>query len=433
MRSLFFAVFTLIASFSLAVEEKFFSQKINHHNSISDSFEQRYFVDQTYKQNGLSPIVLELCGESECGLYVSKISLQTQIAMDAKAEIIALEHRYYGKSQPFSNLETSALQFLSVEQAILDIRAFQRHIDPHNKRKWFLVGSSYAGTLAAVYRQRYPESTVGALSSSAPARATFSFIAYDKYTSDILGPKCAQQVRQLVSEIETKITGMQSLEDYKAPFRVPYIQNDLNFLFLISEFTTAFVQFGNGPDFCQSVDSIGALQAIAHFVNLFYADGHGLDLSTWGFETLANTEIEGSAGITRQWWYQVCREMGFFQVAHSSRKDSVRSALLDQQFFETICKDNYGIETTQISEFNTQYYEPLQEGRYSRIIFTNGTEDPWTQLSVMSDARSVVGKDSLFLLNKGGSHSSELYSQTGIMDELQQKIITTAVKWLSNK
>jgi hypothetical protein len=261
-------------------------------------------------------------------------------------------------------------------------------------------------------------------------RAEFSFIFYDKFTSDALGPQCSQKVRDLVTEIEVRLLQKKSMQDYKSVFKVPNIQNDLNFLFLISEFTTAFVQYGYAADFCQGVDNIGALQAIAYYVNAFYADGQGLDLSTWGFETLSNTKMENSSSISRQWWYQVCREMGFFQVANPDRQYSVRSTMLNVQFFQTICKENYGIESTQIDEFNQKYFKPLRDGQYSRIIFTVGTEDPWAMLSVISDDRVSTGPDSMIIENVGGSHSSELYSQTGVMDKNQLKIIARAVQWL---
>lgn len=430
MRSLFLIFFVVTTSTSFAVDELLFKQKINHLDPLSQAFDQRYFVDKSFAQNDLAPIVLQLCGEGECSLYVSENSLQTKIAMQAKAEIIALEHRYYGKSQPFSNLENTSLQYLTVEQAILDIQALQKSIDPQNQRKWFVIGSSYAGTLAAIYRQRFPNLTVGALSSSAPVRAEFSFVSYDKFTSDSLGPQCSQKVRDLIMEIEFRLLQDKSIQEYKSVFKVPHIQNDLNFLFLISEFTTAFVQFGYAADFCQGVENIGALQAIAYYVNAFYADGQGLDLSTWGFETLSNTKIENSSSISRQWWSQVCREMGFFQVANPDRQNSVRSAVFNEQFFQNICKENYGIESTQIDEFNKKYFKPLRDGQYSRIIFTMGTEDPWSMLSVMSDDRVTSGQDSLLIDIEGGSHSSELYSQTGVMDDFQRKIIARAVQWL---
>lgn len=38
-----------------------------------------------------------------------------------KANLVALEHRFYGKSQPFTDLKTENLKYLSSEQALSDI------------------------------------------------------------------------------------------------------------------------------------------------------------------------------------------------------------------------------------------------------------------------------------------------------------------------
>ena len=81
MRSLFLIFFVVTTSTSFAVDELLFKQKINHLDPLSQAFDQRYFVDKSFAQNDLAPIVLQLCGEGECSLYVSENSLQTQIAM----------------------------------------------------------------------------------------------------------------------------------------------------------------------------------------------------------------------------------------------------------------------------------------------------------------------------------------------------------------
>ena len=51
-----------------------------------------------------------------------------KLAIELKAKLISLEHRYYGKSQPFSNEEggwsTENLKYLNSSQAIEDIHSF---------------------------------------------------------------------------------------------------------------------------------------------------------------------------------------------------------------------------------------------------------------------------------------------------------------------
>lgn len=426
MLKLVFSLFLFpIISFA---EEKFFVQLIDHQNPVEGTFSQRYFLNEENRRGENSPVVFVLCGEGSC-FENGEGFLSTLIAKNSGATVISLEHRYYGVSQPFSNIETSSLRFLSVAQAIQDINNFQKFIDPFNKRKWFVMGSSYAGSLAAFYRQKYPELTVGALASSAPVQAKYAFTEYDQFSSDALGDVCSKKVRELVAEVEQSLDSPKRMAVLKAYFHVPYIQDDQNFLFLISEFTTGLIQFGWGQKLCEDIEAGSAIKALSGLVNLFYEDGRGYDLSTWGFETLNITTINEQS-IARQWWYQVCTEMGFFQVANPDRQHSIRSMMLNESFYQELCKKYYNVSHTNIAEFNQQYYEPLRLGQYSRIIFTNGTQDPWRELSILPDSAVVFGPESYAWINEGGSHSSELYLQTDEPNEMQARIVSTVTQWL---
>jgi hypothetical protein len=88
--------------------------------------------------------------------------------------VLALEHRYYGKSLPFGadSLSVKNLKYLSAEQALKDLAYFltkmsksgQYKITPKNP--WITIGGSYPGALSAWFRNKYPHLTIGALASS---------------------------------------------------------------------------------------------------------------------------------------------------------------------------------------------------------------------------------------------------------------------------
>ena len=69
--------------------------------------------------------------------------------------IVTLEHRYYGKSQPFDSWTTENLQFLSSKQAIFDLahfvnwfrESFEKSQNVSNT-KIFNIGCSYSGALS---------------------------------------------------------------------------------------------------------------------------------------------------------------------------------------------------------------------------------------------------------------------------------------------
>lgn len=63
-------------------------------------------------------------------------------------------------------------------QALADIHNFIAAMNlKHNFRnpKWVTFGGSYPGTLSALFRQQYPQDTVGAVASSAPLDWTLDF------------------------------------------------------------------------------------------------------------------------------------------------------------------------------------------------------------------------------------------------------------------
>ena len=83
---------------------------------------------------------------------------------------------FYGKSQPFDNLSTDNLRYLSSQQALADTAAFvtafkaNRTMPEHTAV--VVYGGSYSGALAAFFRTKYgraPPNTTLVFRSTAPA------------------------------------------------------------------------------------------------------------------------------------------------------------------------------------------------------------------------------------------------------------------------
>lgn len=80
------------------------------------------------------------------------------IAQASGGATVFLEHRYFGRSNPFQNLSTASLKYLTIQQAIDDLDYFAynvklampggEHISP-DVAPWVLVGRSYSGALAS--------------------------------------------------------------------------------------------------------------------------------------------------------------------------------------------------------------------------------------------------------------------------------------------
>jgi pimeloyl-ACP methyl ester carboxylesterase len=133
-------------------------------------------VDSEYATTSASgspdtaPVIYHICGEGDAteGYFLNDNAIEW--AKTLGAHLVYLEHRYYGESLPFSDLDNDHMQYLTLDNVIADLAGFQNWIMSTQgwTGKWISVGGSYSGTLSAIYRQRHPELVVGALASSAP-------------------------------------------------------------------------------------------------------------------------------------------------------------------------------------------------------------------------------------------------------------------------
>lgn len=84
--------------------------------------------------------------------------------------LFVIEHRFYGKSNPFNTTKTEYFEYLSLEQVLADNAYFIasiRETDPRLKNsKVITIGASYSAALSSWMRLKYPELVVGAWASS---------------------------------------------------------------------------------------------------------------------------------------------------------------------------------------------------------------------------------------------------------------------------
>ena len=84
-------------------------------------------------------------------------TINGQIAQQEGGATIVLEHRYYGTSNPYSDLSVKSLRFHTIQQAIDDLEYFANNVKlampggdsvkPNVNNPWILVGGSYSGAL----------------------------------------------------------------------------------------------------------------------------------------------------------------------------------------------------------------------------------------------------------------------------------------------
>ena len=181
---------------------KFFTQRLDHFDRSNNvTFSQRYFVNTTFWDgNANSPVFLCVGGEGTPLDYTVltdsvHCSDMTELAPKHNALMLALEHRYYGPSNPFSDYSTEHLKWLNSEQAAGDIASFYDVMTDTYKlqatNKWVTWGGSYPGMMAAIARLRYPHLIHATVSSSAPLRAEVDMVGYNNVVADSLAAASA--------------------------------------------------------------------------------------------------------------------------------------------------------------------------------------------------------------------------------------------------
>lgn len=388
-------------------EVGFFNQKLDHKVNNSVTFKQRFFIDSQYASGPTAPVMYIICGEWNCA-GTGSYSYVEALAKKLKAHLVALEHRYYGESLPTKKLTPSALKHLHLQAAIDDLANFQRSMMNERglKGKWVAFGGSYAGTLAAFYREKHPELVVGALASSAPVLMKNSFNEYDAHVAKIINKtSCGDTVRAAVKAIEEKMSTPEGSLEVKKLFKATDVKNDKDFLYVVADMLAAAVQYGRDKVFCN------ALAANSDLVQ-GYATGGLAVLQAMGstpFDislAVAEREQVTADDNMRQWMWQSCREFGWFQVANTGKSTS-RSSQIDLQYHNEVCMRLYGKPMGKDGALNKKWYYPLFAADASRIIFTNGSNDPWLTLSVVEGGAQRNPDFDLFMM-EGAAHCNDL-------------------------
>jgi pimeloyl-ACP methyl ester carboxylesterase len=395
-------------------EISFYDQKVDHGSKTSATFKQRYFVDSQYADNSQSPVMFIICGEWNCA-GTGSYSYVEHLAKKFKAHLVALEHRFYGESLPIKRLTSESLKHLTLQAAIDDLASFQRYMMEVKglKGKWVAFGGSYAGTLAAFYREKHPELIEGALASSAPVLMKNEFKEYDAHVAKIVNKTtCGDLVRKAVKEIESRMVTPEGAAGVKKIFKSSEIKNDGDFLYVVADMLSAAVQYGRDKMFCQTL-------AAGQDLVTAYAQGGLAVLSAMGstpFDislAVAERLDVTPADNMRQWMWQSCREFGWFQVANGNGRDSSRSSKINLTYHNEVCMRLYSTPMGKDGALNKKWYLPLFDPATSRIIFTNGTNDPWLTLSVVQGG-TPSNPDFDLIMMDGSAHCNDLTLRTNL-------------------
>ncbi|GAB4847507.1 Probable serine protease eda2 [Ancistrocladus abbreviatus] len=372
----------------LTTEEHWLNQTLDHFSPYDHRhFEQRYYEFLDYFRAPDGPVFLKICGESSCiGIPNDYV---TVLAKKFGAAVVSLEHRYYGKSCPFKTLATENLRYLSSKQALFDLAFFRQYYQnsltlklnrTNAENPWFVFGVSYAGALSAWFRLKFPHLTCGSLASSGVVLSIYNFTEFDQQVGESAGPKCKSALQEVTRLVEQRLES--NKQAVKSAFGAAELKIDGDFFYFLADSAAIAIQYGNPDKLCSPLLQAKAngedlVDAYASYVKDYFLGSFGVSVSSYSQQHLKNTAASEDSS-DRLWWFQVCSEVAYFQVAPSN--DSIRSSKVDTKYHLDLCKNVFGNGVYPEVDATNLYYGGTKIAG-SKIVFTNGSQDPWRRAS----------------------------------------------------
>ncbi|CAK4085091.1 unnamed protein product [Aphanomyces euteiches] len=396
-----------------ATQQWFASQLVDHTDANNKAvWKQQYFVNDQFYGGPGSPVFLFISGEDA----INSVFIQGanyfigELAQENKAMLVALEHRYYGSSQPVPDWSNANLKYLTSEQALADIATFQdyfiKQYQLSTSSPWVAFGGSYSGSLAAWLKLKYPTRFVGSVASSGPIQAQSDFSAYSDVVSNdikiIGGSTCAQTLQDGLKEFHRLVASTNSNDAamLKQLFNPCYTMNSdddravLEFSLFLEIIGEAQYNPDNFKSFCTTYLSTST-PTIVPFLQIDRKLVL-LQLVLWLCERLyRNYNHHGWMGSSGS-----ATASGVF----SPLKYATNSVLLNK-----LCQSAYGIANVDANVAATnQRYGGLKIN-VENVVFPSSSYDPWSALA-LSNSTGVANSKSQVVYIDGGSHCRDMYA-----------------------
>jgi pimeloyl-ACP methyl ester carboxylesterase len=475
----------------------YYNQTLDHFNRQNDGrFSQRYFVLSAYYKGHGSPI-FAYCGGEQGDLYQEwdRYGFVLELAKDAGALVVYMEHRFFGFSAPFGGESFQRgphrLGLLSVEQSIEDYASILREYKHGGHIVTF--GGSLSGSLAALMRVRYPALVDMAYASSAPVMGYPGFADQYAWRARVTenwarygGDDCPQLVRNGFRVINEGMYNLSTASEDLArahPGCGGEIGTPADWQKMYGEGWSWLEFYGTNTyhpnahifirDTCQrmriaSAQSTGIGDAAVFKALLFPNWGtaltHGELAQKPGctnYTALRTTPQAQPQGVGMHGWaYMACTEV-VHPIGANNVTDFFPAYDWNTDSLAVGCKQSWGVTPdarfmpeafgfpvpgydteaeAKTMTLNAKSKEPsapfpkdfeISDSLPGRILFSYGSEDPWTTMGVSKGWRDDV----VILTIKGGSHCSDLGTPSAYdtlpMNTSRTRIHETILRWIA--
>lgn len=464
-----------------------FSQQVDHlDESNGETWQQRYYKKTEFFKGPGHPIFLVVGGEGtlENGMFYPFVD--THMAEKFGALVLHVEHRFYGESQPLDPLLVTTddlKKFHTARQSMLDhidvVRYFQKKMgcSLHKSSKKYCpvisVGGSYPGFLSAVMRLHYPDVIDIGYASSAPLALyameadQFGYMDLVTNVTDKASPGCAEAVRQTLKDVDDAIRASSNDPQSDNYFR-KFAYKNLN---MCPGTVPAYI---NSTDLLSKETMMIVEYTFGVWNMFYYPPSEDRNLVRICKHVFQNPNMTSFEKISEFWYHlenNADEDMACFDMS-SQMPDGPRSSIsgsdwsgvglgYDGYMFDFHCCSTLtpavGFSAESMFPYRKWTLEWLTEhclSRFdvtpqpkklvnefkfddlvgqgaSRILFTNGMNDLWSQGSYLESL-----SDSILTINiEDGAHHSELGhfdDATDTTKKAQRKIYKILNGWLND-
>jgi len=362
--------------------------------ATSGTFEDHYFLDDTYFDEKSGPIFLEMGGEGGVGGAHAG-----DLHKKHKAMALSVEHRFYGNSIPQKDRSVKNLKYLTVQQNLADTAAIAEFVKGKYSGSHTVInfGGSYSGATAAWFRMSYPNVTSGAISSSGVVNAILNFTDFDVQVAEALDkptPGCADLLRASTKALENRFAVSDAeknrvKKELGAKNLIGTKMGDPDFWYMVADGTAMADQYGSKAKLCDHLKLLPKaatdnerVSNMAKFLTTFWG-------KTFGQKCFYDSECiktENGGSMDRSWRWQKCTQLAFLQPGY---QNSLRSELLTLQDEIDQCTYVFGNDAIPADLGTTVFnkeFGGVTPGSgtlpASKIHFSDYSDDPWNRASV---------------------------------------------------
>ena len=416
--------------------EVFFNQPIDHENPSVGMMKQKALM---FFKGFDRPTVFYTRGYDVPDYWKNRIT-HLDIAANMDANLIVVEHRYFGDSK---NLSDTKWDYLTIEQAAADHHAIFEPLKKILPKEWVSTGTSKDGMTSLFYRYFYPNDMTVTTVFCAPFMTSLYYTPVGTYLDNESGSETERENMhniffRLYDDLEhggLYNTFSQMCKDYNDQLKTlhpeqtgPWINDNIDYyLFFLPEFFFGQFSYSTANERAQNIPSANADPEVIldyiYFRDILTQNG------LWKYDSPMMPDGEEEDYYWKYndgypYYIQTAKQLGQYAHDFSRYKDYIEfgksdnpSGLYEQDFWLYDTYDN-----SRIVDIRENFIPNTD----CPILFYYAKNDPWTG----ARPDKINESKSMLLIGQLGVHNQDLNNPEHFSAEDRQQIMDFLARYV---